>query len=119
MDETQQSRPEIDHVHLVERFAQSVADRLAPILPLSIQLWNAKAIAAYLQRSPAVVLERVVTLPDFPKPIRLPSARSRSTTGVPSVTAKATGQPLWKAAEVIKWVDSYRVEKIGRPRARG
>lgn len=116
MDETQQPRPEIDNLHLVERLAKLVADRLAPAMPLSIQLWNARAIAKYLQRSPAVVLERVVTLPDFPTPIRLPSTASKSRNGVKPRTGKFTGQPLWKAIEVIGWVNSHRQTLAGRPR---
>lgn len=116
MDDAQQSRPEIDNLHLVERLAQSLADRLAPALPLSIQLWNARAIAAYLQRSPAVVLERVVTLPNFPAPIRLPSTGPKSKPDVKPRTGRFTGQPLWKAIEVIAWVNSHRHTQVGRPR---
>lgn len=117
MDEAQQPRPEIDNLHLLERLAQSVADRLAPVIPLSIQLWNARAIAAYLQRSPAVVLERVVTLPDFPTPIRLPSTGANSKGKAKPRTERFTGQPLWKATEVIGWVTSHRQTRVGRPRS--
>lgn len=116
MDDAQQSRPEIDNLHLVERLAQSVADRLAPAIPLSIQLWNARAIAAYLQRSPAVVLERVVTLPDFPTPIRLPSTGAKSKHNTKPRASGFTGQPLWKAIEVIGWANSHRYTRVGRPR---
>lgn len=116
MDETQQRALEIDSILLLERLAQSLSERLAPVLPLSVQLWNAKAIAAYLRRSPAVVLERVVTLPDFPAPIRLPSTRAKSINGTNACVNGATGQPLWKAIEVIRWVDSHRQTKVGRPR---
>lgn len=118
MDETKQPPPEVDGIQFVELLAQSVADRLTPLLPLSIQLWNAKAIAAYLQRSPAVVLERVVKLPDFPAPIRLPSTRAKSKRGPPPHADKATGQPLWKAVEVIGWVNSHHQTRVGRPRKR-
>lgn len=116
MNEPQQQPTEIDSTRLVERLAQSVADRITPALPLSVQLWNARMIASYLQRSTAVVLERVVTLPDFPTPIRLPSTRAKSKCNANSHIGNATGQPLWKAIEVIAWVDSQRRMLGGRPR---
>lgn len=119
MDEFQSQCPEIDSNHLLERLAQSLAERLTPTLPLSVQLWNARAIAIYLQRSPAVVLERVVTLPGFPTPIRLPSMRAAPRSGGPSQGERALGQPLWKAVEVIAWVDLHREKRVGRPRGQG
>lgn len=90
---------------LIERIAKAVADRMAPPLPIDIQLWNGKAIAAYLHRSPAVVMERVVTLSSFPRQIRLPAQREGS-----------RGQPLWKALEVIEWTESHQEKHLGRPR---
>ncbi|RRW87689.1 hypothetical protein EGJ54_25345 [Pandoraea apista] len=116
MDNSEQSNADFENNHLLERLAQSLADRLAPALPLSVQLWNAKTIAAYLQRSPAVVLERIVTLPGFPQPIRLPSTRAKSKPEMHLSVHGATGQPLWKAIEVIAWVDSHRGSRIGRRR---
>lgn len=118
MDNAGNQPSDVDDRHLVELIAQAVAERLTPPLPLSIQLWNAKTIATYLRRSPAVVLERVVTLPGFPSPIRLPSTRSISKGNMQPQSDKATGQPLWKAAEVIDWVDSHRGKCVGRPRSR-
>lgn len=116
MDDAQQPSSKIDDAYLVEQLVKSVDDRLPPVLPLSIQLWNAKTIAAYLQRSPAVVLERVVTLPGFPIPVRLPSTRAKSKSDTPPLTDRSTGQALWKAIEVIGWVDSHRQTRVGRPR---
>ncbi|WP_150574439.1 hypothetical protein [Pandoraea aquatica] len=115
MNNSEQSNTGFENNHLLERLAQSLADRLAPTLPVSIQLWNAKTIAVYLQRSPAVVLERIVTLPDFPAPIRLPSTRAKSRNEIGQSIDRATGQPLWKAIEVIAWVDSHRGKRVGRP----
>ncbi|WP_084663657.1 hypothetical protein [Pandoraea faecigallinarum] len=116
MNEPRRLPLEIDSIRLVEHLAQSVADRISPALPLAIQLWNAKTIGSYLQRSPAVVLERVVTLPDFPTPIRLPSTRAKSKSDANSHVSGTMGQPLWKAIEVIAWVDSHRKTRGGRPR---
>ncbi|MBN9093919.1 MAG: hypothetical protein J0I27_11595 [Pandoraea pnomenusa] len=92
-------------IELIDRLAEALADRIAPAVPLSVRLWSATTIAGYLDRSPSVILERVVTLPGFPRPIRLPTKRS-----------DAKGHPLWKAAEVIVWVESHRDKTIGRPR---
>lgn len=82
---------------LIDRIAEAVAQRVTPAVPLGVQLWTCKGIAAYLQRSTSVVQERVVTLPGFPRAIRLPTQR-------PGVK----GQPLWKAAEVIAWAESHK-----------
>ncbi|MCY0858625.1 hypothetical protein [Cupriavidus sp. D39] len=90
---------------LIEHLADEVAKRMKPAVPLSVQLWSAKIIGGYLQRSPAAVMERIVTLPDFPRPIRLPTQREGS-----------KGQPLWEAAEVIAWARSHKEKLIGRPR---
>jgi prophage regulatory protein len=90
---------------LIEQLAEAVSKRMAPAVPLSVQLWNAKIIAGYLQRSPAAVMERVVTLPDFPRPIRLPTQKEGS-----------KGQPLWEAAEVIAWARGHKERAVGRPR---
>ncbi len=103
---------------LIERLAEALAERIAPAVPLHVQLWNAKTIAGYLQRSPAVVMERVVTLPDFPRPIRVPTIHSRPKAGEPVKEGTAKGQPLWKAAEVIAWTESHRDKLVGRPRRR-
>jgi prophage regulatory protein len=91
---------------LIDQLAEEVAKRVSPSIPISVQLWNAKMIAGYLQRSPAAVMERVVTLPGFPAPIRLPTQKEGS-----------KGNPLWEAAEVIAWVRSHKEKAIGRPRA--
>ncbi len=61
-------------------------------LPVSVDLWDTKHIAAYLKRSLFTVQTRIVVLPTFPAPIRLP------------VDGKS--QALYKAREVIKWAES-------------
>lgn len=90
---------------LIERIVDAITKKMTTPVPLSVQLWNAKIIGGYLQRSPAVVMERVVTLPGFPPPIRLPTRAENS-----------KGQPLWKATEVIAWAESHRQRPVGRPR---
>ena len=92
---------------LIDRLAAAVAERVLPAVPFNVQLWSTEAIATYLQRPAQVVRERVVCLPGFPRPIRLPAAAG----------SKATAHPRWKAAEVIAWTESHR-EKVPRKQRR-
>nr|WP_315596700.1 hypothetical protein [uncultured Cupriavidus sp.] len=94
---------------ILERLADAIEKRLNPVVPLSVALWDVERIANYLVRSPKVVRERVVNLPDFPKPIRIPSVQSGG-------GRQAKALPRWKAAEVIAWTESYRDKPLGRPR---
>ncbi|SDO94691.1 hypothetical protein SAMN04488595_103177 [Ralstonia sp. 25mfcol4.1] len=95
--------------HLIKRIALAVADHVRPALPVSVALWDVDRIAEFLVRSPKVVRERIVTLPDFPKAIRIPSVQSGG--GAP---AKAL--PRWRASEVVAWAESYKDQPRGRPR---
>lgn len=101
-----------DDRYLIERIAQAVAACVRPTLPLGVALWDVEHIAAYLVRAPKVVRDRVVTLPDFPRPIRIPSVQSGK-------QDQSKAQPRWKASEVIAWAESYREKPIGRPRKVG
>jgi len=91
--------------------------KLSPKIPVEVDLWSVREIAALLKRSEAVVRERIVTLPGFPKAIRLPAASAGATRGAPqspvrrgrpSVSRAGLGQPLWKAREVISWIESHQ-----------
>lgn len=75
-------------------------DRLSPRIPITVDLWSVREIAAYLKRSEAVVRERIVTLPGFPQAIRLPSQ------------GNGRGQPLWKARQVIEWVEKHQERSV-------
>jgi len=57
--------------------------------------WRAQDIADYLNVCKRQVAERYAMLPDFPKPIRLPSQKGR-------------GLYRWKKSEIIEWVESLR-----------
>jgi hypothetical protein len=90
---------------LVDRIAEAVhrlAAQQMPI-PLSVDLWDIAMVARYLKRDEDTVRRRIVSLADFPKPLRIPSANGR-------------GHPLYKAVEVIAWAESLRDAKPGRPR---
>ena len=73
------------------------ADPATISIPLRIDLWGAKQIAAYLKVTPRQVLERYALLPGFPRAIRLPS-----------ISGKRGAPPRWKAWEIIKWVESFQ-----------
>lgn len=66
------------------------------IIPVDVDLWDVKTIASYMKRNAQVVRERITSLPDFPAAIRLPSNGPRG------------GYPLWKATEVMAWVQRYK-----------
>lgn len=83
---------------LIEQLAAALADRIRPEVPLSVDLWDAKLVAAYLKVSPKHVLERYSPRPDFPRAIRLPAASGK-------------GHPRWKALEVIEWAEKHQDRK--------
>lgn len=66
----------------------------API-PVSVALWDTRTISAYLRRSSDTVRDDIVTLPSFPRPIRLP------------VRSATRAQALYKAREVIAWAERH------------
>lgn len=89
------SEPAITEIDLIEKLAEAIAKHTRPAIPLSIDLWDIATIAQYLKREPATVRERMACLPSFPKAIRLPTARGGA-------------QPLYKATEVIAWVQKFQ-----------
>jgi hypothetical protein len=92
--------------NVIEEIAAAIVGRIAPPIPLDVDLWSATEIGAYLKRDSRQVLERYAPLPGFPKAIRLPSPGGR-------------GQPLWKAIEIIEWATKHQEGadgRAGRPR---
>ncbi len=81
----------------VEELAASLS-RIGRI-PIDVQLWDAATIADYLHVTARHVTDRYAPLPDFPRPIRLPSTDSKR------------GRPRWKAIEVIEWAERYQERK--------
>lgn len=86
----------------VDTIAAAVAARIAPVIPIDIDLWGAAEIGSYLKVGHRQVLERYAPLPDFPKAIRLPTQGG------------GHGQPRWKASEIIAWTDKYQEGAMGR-----
>ncbi|WP_141202414.1 hypothetical protein [Thiomonas delicata] len=93
----------------LDALASAIALRIARPVPIDIELWSAKEIAAYLKVGPRQVSERYALMPGFPKTIRLPTV------------AGVRGTPRWSAAEVIQWATNHRegtpTSKGGRPRS--
>jgi len=85
----------MSEVELVEKLAHALSERMRPSIPLAIDLWDIATVAQYLKRDTKVTRERIVVLPDFPKAIRLPTAKGRA-------------HPLYKAAEVIAWAEGHQ-----------
>lgn len=79
---------------LIERLEAAIARMNQPAVPLSEQLWDMAAVAAYFRRNVQVVRESMACLPSFPKAIRLPS--------------KGRAHPLYNAGEVIEWAKKHR-----------
>lgn len=90
---------------LIDELAAAIAGRIAPAIPIDVDLWSSDQIAAYLKRDRRQVTERIAALPDFPKAIRLPALGG------------GRSQPLWRAVEVIEWANSYQ-EGVGTSRGR-
>lgn len=82
---------------IIERIAAAVAARVK--VPLGVQLWCSEEIAAYLSVSKRQAAEKIVMLPGFPQPIRLP------------VLKGGRGHPRWKAAEVIEWAERHQEKR--------
>ncbi|MBC3911499.1 hypothetical protein [Undibacterium umbellatum] len=82
---------------ILEKFAAAVAEKVRPAVPLAVDYWDIAHIATILKREPQVVRERMACLPSFPKARRLPTKTGRA-------------QPLYKATEVLAWIESY-IEK--------
>ena len=79
----------------ISSLVAAITANLPGRFPVDIALWEISDIAAYLHRNEKVVGERIVTLPGFPQAIRLPTGN------------QGRGNPLWKAQEVIDWVEKY------------
>lgn len=73
----------------------AVVGRSAAV-PAEARLWSADEIAAYLSVGRRTAAEKIVMLPGFPQPIRLP------------VVSGGRGHPRWKAAEVMAWAEQFQ-----------
>lgn len=72
--------------------AAEIVKLMPPPIPIEVAMWDGDMIAAYMRRNPRTVKERIVMDPSFPKAYR--------------ITTNA--HPLWKASEVIAWVEQHK-----------
>ena len=72
--------------------ASEIVRLMPPPIPLEVALWDGDTIATFMHRSPRTVKEKIVMCPSFPKARRL----------------NGNGYPLWKAREVIDWVETHK-----------
>ncbi|RSZ60000.1 hypothetical protein HF313_14895 [Massilia atriviolacea] len=75
---------------MLEKLLARLAAQPAP-LPVQIDAWDVEHIARYMKRSQNTIRREVVVQPSFPKAMRLPGA--------------ARGQALYKAREVVAWLE--------------
>lgn len=87
-----------DLQQLAEQIAGAIKEGIEQV-PMDYRLWTARQIAEYMRRTERVVSERVICLPGFPKPIRIPTESG------------SKGRPLWKAREVIEWVEKHQEKR--------
>lgn len=80
----------------IDELAAAITRRLTPTVPLELELWSAKEVAALLKVNPRQVTERYAVAEGFPKPIRLPSLSG------------GRGVPRWGAADVVTWAAQHR-----------
>lgn len=66
-------------------------------IPIEVALWDAATIADYLKCSRQHVYHHITSLPSFPERIKVETKRG-----------KGTGKPLWKALDVIGWVENQK-----------
>lgn len=85
---------------LIDQLAAAVAARVQPRVPLDVALWSVEDVANYLNSTPKSVCNNIMPVPGFPAAIRLPTK-----TG-------GRGHPMFKAAEVIAWAESYQERRV-------
>lgn len=88
-----------DLQQLAEQIAEAIKEGVEQV-PMDYRLWTTRQIADYMRRTERQVAERTVYLPGFPKSIRLPTESG------------SKGRPLWKAREVIEWVEKHQERRV-------
>jgi hypothetical protein len=80
----------------IQQVAAAVAAHIQPPVPVQVDRWDVATIARVIKRKDTYVRNSIICLPDFPKAIRLPTESG------------GRGQPLYKAHEVLAWLDKYQ-----------
>jgi predicted DNA-binding transcriptional regulator AlpA len=74
---------------IIERLIAALEAIQRPPIPVEVDLWSYREIAAYFKRSESHAKKTITQQGDFPPAIRV-----------------AGGHPLWRAAQVVKWAAS-------------
>jgi len=88
----------MDNTTIIDQLAEAIAAHTRPTIPLSIAIWDVKAVGAYLNKTERQITERYANMRGFPRAIRLPSANGK-------------GHPQWYAREIIEWVEKHQEKR--------
>jgi predicted DNA-binding transcriptional regulator AlpA len=83
----------------IDQVASALAARLAPVVPIEHQIWDAHQTAAYLGTSVSNFQQYVSPHPSFPRPIRIPNTKGQRM------------YPRWKAMDIINYADDCKDQK--------
>lgn len=84
---------------LIDRLAHAIASHLPAMMPVEITLWDSADCALFMRVSLNHFRQYIAPQPGFPHAIRIPKSDGK------------TGQPRWKAREVIEWADQYQEKR--------
>jgi hypothetical protein len=86
--------------------AKAVEKVIPSNIPWEKENWGIEEVAKRLDKSPEYVRNRIASLPSFPTEIRIIARDGHRSA------------PVWKAGEVMAWIDAQRdtLPKAGRPR---
>jgi hypothetical protein len=80
---------------LIDRIADAVADRIKPMFPFDVELWNVERVAAYFNRTVPILKRSITCKPSFPKAVKV----------------NKEARPLYFAKEVVEWARSCQGRK--------
>lgn len=83
----------------LSQLANLLVARLKTASLMDLTLWTTENVAVYLNCSARQVADRFSKLQSFPRAIRLPTKDGH------------TGQPRYKASEVIAWAEKHQDKK--------
>lgn len=84
---------------LIDKLARAVAAHLPAQIPVDVALWDSSDCASFMRVSCGHFMQYIAPQPKFPQALRFPKLDGK------------TGQPRWKAKEVIEWADSHQEKR--------
>lgn len=98
-DESAAKQPPKESDIDLSQLANLLVARLKTASLMDLTLWTTENVAVYLNCSARQVADRFSKLQSFPRAIRLPTKDGH------------TGQPRYKASEVIAWTEKHQDKK--------